>query len=145
MINSRQLRYFVGYTLTFFAVPLALLLSGCVSIKPIDPTNYLTPGPEPRAFDEATYNFAVEEWRHKRNRERWYAFGCDVVTTIACVATGRGAELGGNVLIPVKFGVGYLVQKRVNALDDAGNPVPLRIVSTGHLAACVANIITCRL
>lgn len=125
-----------------------LLLGGCVTTSPnIDPAKYLYPGSDSQhfGFDEATYNVAVAQRKRLQSAQRWSAVGCDIVTTIACVATGRGAELGGNALIPAKFAVGYYVQKRVNEADEHGNGKPLAIVNSAHIAACVANIITCRI
>jgi len=160
VISQRQLRYFTLYTVLFCGTPLVVMMEGCVSIKPIDPAQYTVstghylevsddrPG-EPEgyghSFDEATYNVAVEERKHKLNRERWFAFGCDVVTTVICVATGRGAELGGNVLIAPKIVGGYYAQKKINRWDDEGNHTPYKIVSAAHLGACALNVLTCKL
>jgi len=147
-----QLNPLESVRLNTFAIAVVLLvmllLGGCVMTSPnVDPSKYLYPGSDSQhfGFDEATYNVAVAERKRLQTRQRWSAIGCDIVTTIACVASGRGAELGGNALIPVKFGIGYLAQRKANELDEQGYHIPLKIVNSAHLAACVANIVTCRL
>ena len=136
---------------------LLTLLTACAVSPPIKPDRFLTPsghvytgeesiytpaGPG-YVFDQAAYDKADAARKRLQHAERWTAFWCDAVSTVAVIATHGGSELGGNALLAVKIPVGYWAQQQVvaEAEREGGSSTPLNIVNTVHWGACVYNLV----